>query len=208
MLQDLLKVQKTIEAIEKDGTNPFFKSGYATLNATIESCKKILNDNNFICLQPLQSDVDGVYVCTTLIHTSGDKIESRMRIESKADNDPQAQGSAITYARRYSLQSLLLMSAVDDDGEKATNHTEPINTTNKVCPKCKGKLIAGVTKTGKKFLKCEKGGWDSQKQVATGCNYVDWLNPVVNYNKKEPYAGKTMTVEEFEGLRPEEEVTL
>jgi len=117
--KDLLKAQAQIEEVQKDATNPFFKSGYATLNATIAACKKILNDNNFIVLQPIQSDAEGVYVCTTLIHTSGEKIESRMKIESKAENDPQAQGSAISYARRYSLQSLLLMSAVDDDGEGA-----------------------------------------------------------------------------------------
>jgi len=117
--KDLLKAQTQIEEIKKDGTNPFFHSDYATLNATILACKKILNDNNFIVLQPIQSDTDGVYVCTTLLHTSGKRITSKMRIESKADNDPQAQGSAISYARRYSLQSFLLMSAVDDDGEGA-----------------------------------------------------------------------------------------
>lgn len=126
---DLLKAQTQIEEIQKDGKNPFFKSDYATLNATILACKKILNTNNFIVLQPLQSDADGVYVCTTLIHTSGEKIESKMRIVAKSDNNPQDQGSAITYARRYSLQSLLLMSAVDDDGEKATDHSKIIQSS-------------------------------------------------------------------------------
>ena len=127
---DLLKAQTQIEEIQKDGKNPFFKSDYATLNATILACKKILNDNHFIILQPIQSDIDGVYVCTTLIHISGEKIESKMRVKAKSDNNPQDQGSAITYARRYSLQSFLLMSAVDDDGEKATNHnvTTPAQT--------------------------------------------------------------------------------
>ena len=126
---DLLKAQTQIEEMTKDGKNPFFHSDYATLNATILACKKILNDNNFIVLQPLQSDVDGVYVCTTLIHTSGEKLESKMRIKAKSDNNPQDQGSAITYARRYSLQSFLLMSAVDDDGERATNHN-PVTVKN------------------------------------------------------------------------------
>jgi hypothetical protein len=126
---DLLKAQTQIEEIAKDGKNPFFNSDYATLNATILACKKILNDNNFVILQPLQSDSDGVYVCTTLIHISGEKIESRMRIKAKSDNNPQDQGSAITYARRYSLQSLLLMSAVDDDGERATDHSKKVMNT-------------------------------------------------------------------------------
>lgn len=117
--KDLLKAQTQIEGVDKDGKNPFFKSDYTTLNATIESCKKILNDNNIIVLQPIQSDENGVYVCTTLIHNSGEKLESKMHIREAKSNDPQAQGSAITYARRYSLKSMLCMSDADDDGEKA-----------------------------------------------------------------------------------------
>jgi hypothetical protein len=148
--KDLLKAQTQIEDVQKDATNPFFKSGYATLNATIEACKKILNDNNFIVLQPIQSDSDGVYVCTTLIHISGEKIESRMKIESKASNDPQAQGSAISYARRYSLQSFLLMSAVDDDGEKATNHDEPAKSQTFGTGKYKCEICGTNDKTAHK----------------------------------------------------------
>lgn len=138
MYDDLIKAQKEIEAVGKDGKNPFFHSDYTTLNATILACKEVLNKYNFAVLQPMQSDEHGVYVCTTLIHTSGEMIQSRMKIEtikqkitkSYKDKDgkdivevsggnPQAQGSAITYARRYSLKSMLCMSDADDDGEKA-----------------------------------------------------------------------------------------
>lgn len=134
MYLDLLKVQQEIESIDKDSTNPFFKSTYATLGATIDACKGILNKHNFIVLQPLQSDADGVYVCTTLIHTTGGKIESKMRINQKEQNNPQAQGSAITYARRYSLQSILCMNAEDDDGNIATGNKKEcqhLKTTDK-----------------------------------------------------------------------------
>lgn len=139
MYLDLLKVQQEIESVSKDATNPFFKSGYATLGATIEACKTILNSHNFIVLQPLQSDADGVYVCTTLIHTSGGKIESKMRINQKEQNNPQAQGSAISYARRYSLQSILcMMTTDDDDGNIATGKSSgPVsNTTSSKCVLC------------------------------------------------------------------------
>lgn len=115
----LLKAQKQIEAVDKDGKNPFFKSDYATLNSAILACKKILNDNEIVVLQPIESDENGVYVCTTLIHTSGEQITSKHRIREAKEHDPQSQGSAITYARRYSLMSLLCMSSEDDDGEKA-----------------------------------------------------------------------------------------
>lgn len=131
MYLDLIQVQKEIETVDKDGKNPYFNSGYATLGATIAACKDILNKHNFVVLQPVQSDEMGVYVCTTLIHSSGGKIESRMRINQKEQNNPQAQGSAITYARRYSLQSLLCMNAEDDDGNIATGKGKTISTQPK-----------------------------------------------------------------------------
>ena len=118
-LKDLLEAQKEIEGIDKDGKNPFFKSDYTTLNATIQACKEILNKHNIILLQPIYSDENAVYVDTSLQHTSGERLFSRMKIVPAKDNDPQAQGSAITYARRYSLKSFLCMSDEDDDGEKA-----------------------------------------------------------------------------------------
>jgi len=130
MYLDLIKVQSEIEAVDKDATNPFFNSGYATLGATINACKQILNKHNFVVIQPIESDENGVYVCTTLIHSSGGKIKSRMRINQKEANNPQAQGSAVTYARRYSLQAILCMNAEDDDANTAT-HTPQ---TTKVFP--------------------------------------------------------------------------
>lgn len=130
-LYDLLQAQKEIEGVDKDGKNPFFKSEYTTLNATILACKEILNKHNIVLLQPIVSNDHGVYVATTIFHVpTGEKIESNMRIEPAKINDPQAQGSAITYARRYSLKSFLCMSDDDDDGERATARTAP-NYTKK-----------------------------------------------------------------------------
>lgn len=125
--EDLLKAQQEIEKVDKDAVNPFFKSDYTTLNATIQACKSALNKNNIIVLQPIESDENGVYVSTTLIHTSGESLTSKMTIREAKNNDPQAQGSAITYARRYSLKSMLCMSDEDDDGEKAqTTYRKPV----------------------------------------------------------------------------------
>ncbi len=168
MHQDLLKAQKAIEAVTKDGNNPFFKSEYTTLNATIFSCKQVLNDNNFVVLQPIDSDENGVYVCTTLIHTSGEILTSKMHIRESKQNDPQAQGSAITYARRYSLKSMLCMTDADDDGEKA-QQTYRKPTTKEVelpkddvqnqllaqkCAKCGGEKVLNP-KTGSVFCKAK-----------------------------------------------------
>lgn len=115
----LLKAQKEIGAATKGSTNPFFKSTYADLGSVMEACKKQLNDNGIVVLQPVVSDADGVYVQTTLLHESGEWISDGLKIAPKSETNPQDQGSAISYARRYGLQSMVFIPAEDDDAEKA-----------------------------------------------------------------------------------------
>lgn len=186
MYQDLLDAQKEIEPVDKDGTNPHYKSDFASLNATIQACKDVLNKHNFIVLQPIMSDENGVYVCTTLFHTeSGEKIESKMRIIPARDNDPQAQGSAITYARRYSLKSILCLSDADDDGERAMDRpvqkpqavSGAANLALGACPKCASPLIQALKKNGSAYTKCSSNKWNAAARQAEGCDYVLWGTP-------------------------------
>lgn len=117
----LVAAQKNIGAAVKGATNPFFKNKYADLGAVLAACKEQLNDQGISVLQP----VDGDKVTTLLLHFSGEWIQSDgVPIVFVKQNDPQAQGAAITYARRYSLASMLSIPAEDDDGEGATNHTD------------------------------------------------------------------------------------
>ena len=121
IIQALLKAQKEMGNAKKTGTNPHFKSKFADLNSVRDAVLPILNDNGIIVLQPMIT-VDGKeYINTRLLHESGETIESNTLILCKAQNDPQAYGSGITYARRYGLQSLVCIGAEDDDAEKATN---------------------------------------------------------------------------------------
>lgn len=122
----LLKAQKEIEKVKKTAENPFYKSSYADLPSIIEAVKKPLNDNGIIILQPINKD----FVETVLLHDSGEWIRSLTRIVTKEPNNPQAYGSAISYARRYAIQSLVFLSAEDDDGEGAMvrKPTEGIKT--------------------------------------------------------------------------------
>jgi hypothetical protein len=119
MIKDLIEAQKEIESVEKKAENPYFKSKYADLNAVIEAVKDPLNKHGFVILQKVMCGERGPYVETQLIHTSGDCISSQTPIYCVKQNDPQAFGSGVTYARRYGLQSLLTLSAEDDDGNKA-----------------------------------------------------------------------------------------
>lgn len=122
----LLKAQRIIGAAKKDSVNPFFKAKYADLGSVMEVCKDPLNENGIAILQPIVSNGVGVYVLTTLLHESGEFISSQLRIAAKNEHDPQAQGSAITYARRYALQSMLSIPVEDDDGEGAMKRNEPV----------------------------------------------------------------------------------
>jgi hypothetical protein len=121
----LLKAQKEMGTAKKDAKNPFFKSSYADLNSIREACMPHLNDNGIVVLQPT-AFIDGKnFIKTILLHESGESIEALTEIIYSKQNDAQSQGSGITYARRYGLQSLVNVGAEDDDGNKASNNTAP-----------------------------------------------------------------------------------
>lgn len=105
----LFKVQKEIGAISKDATNPFYKSSYFDINSLLKQVMPLLQKQNLVLLQPIQ---DGM-VKSVIIDTDGGSVESSMHLPDIAD--PQKLGSAITYYRRYTLQSLLALQAEDDD---------------------------------------------------------------------------------------------
>lgn len=118
-LPAFLAAQKKMQNAVKDAKNPFFKSSYADLNAVREATIPVLNEHEIVVLQPIVV-IDGRnYVETKLAHTSGQFISSYTEIKVKAANDPQAEGSGISYARRYGLQSVTGIGAADDDGESA-----------------------------------------------------------------------------------------
>ena len=116
----LLKAQSEMGTATKDAANPFFKSKYADLNAIREACMPALLANQITLLQPTIS-IDGRnYVETILIHESGEWLSCETEIIYSKVNDAQSQGSGITYARRYGMQSFLNVGADDDDGNKAS----------------------------------------------------------------------------------------
>lgn len=118
----LLKAQSEMSNPKKGATNPFFKSKYADLNAIREAVIPTLNENGISVLQPIVH-VDGKnFVKTILFHESGEMLDSLTEIIYNKQNDAQAQGSGISYARRYALQSFVCVGADDDDGNKAVNN--------------------------------------------------------------------------------------
>ena len=118
LLKKLFQVQKEITAIVKDKTNPHFKSSYADINAVIEHLKPLLDKNELLLLQPI---VDSKVYSEIYDISTGESINSFINIPEGLA--PQKLGSAVTYYRRYTLQSLLGLNAEDDDGN-STNGSQ------------------------------------------------------------------------------------
>lgn len=123
--EKLLEVQKEIGAIKKDSENPYFKSMYFDINALLEQVKPVLNGKGLIIMQPL-TNIDGKLALKTSIMES-EGIDAITEICPLPDiADPQKAGSAITYFRRYALQSLLALEAEDDDGNSSSSPKQPV----------------------------------------------------------------------------------
>lgn len=121
----LVKAQAKFPLIRKEDSNPFFKSKYAGLPSVLEAVLPILNENGIAISQSPITDGDRIGVETTLLHVSGESITSKFTL-NLAKNDPQGAGSAITYARRYALVSMLGLNVdEDDDGNTASGNTKP-----------------------------------------------------------------------------------
>lgn len=115
LLKALHQAKQEIGKVSKNATNPHFKKNYADINALIEAVEPILLDKGLILLQPIE---DGKQKSVIYHVESGEKIESAIDLPALLDS--QKMGSAVTYFRRYTLQSLMSLQADDDDGNKAS----------------------------------------------------------------------------------------
>lgn len=118
LIKALAKVQAEIEGAKKDSTNPFFKSKYADLASTWAACKDGLTKNGCAVIQTVDTIGEKIVLITTLAHSSGQWMRGYMPV-IMVKQDPQAMGSAIMYARRYSLAAIVGVCPVDDDAEAA-----------------------------------------------------------------------------------------
>ena len=111
----LVAAQAEFSAVPKGSTNPFFKSKYAALPDVVQHAGPVLAKNGLAISQHITQDESGNdALLTYLLHKSGQFIAYAMKLHMVKD-DPQAQGSAITYARRYAYMSALGLEADDDD---------------------------------------------------------------------------------------------
>jgi hypothetical protein len=120
----LVKAQKAFGPALKTHTNPAFRSKYADLSACIEAVMDALNDNGIAMVQQTREDATGVTVETVFVHESGELLSSGPLHVPAAKQDPQGYGSALTYARRYSLMAACGIAPEDDDGNAASRRQE------------------------------------------------------------------------------------
>lgn len=119
-----VKAQKSFAPALKTNTNPHFKSRYVGLDGCIEAVIDALNGNGIALLQPTHIDETGVTVETVFLHESGEMLSGGKLHVPAAKQDPQGYGSALTYARRYSLMSACGIAPEDDDGNAASRRQE------------------------------------------------------------------------------------
>ena len=116
----LVKAQKEFGPALKTATNPHFRSKYAALDACVEAVIDALNNNGIFLMQYTHPCEDGVIVETMFIHESGEHMSGGKLHVPASKQDPQGYGSALTYARRYSLQAACGIAPEDDDGNAAS----------------------------------------------------------------------------------------
>ena len=114
----MCEAQSQMGGAVKDSANPFFKSKYADLTSVVKAIKEPFAANGLSYIQMPHSSESGVGVTTRLMHSSGEWLESEF-VLPLVKRDPQAAGAALTYARRYALQSVAGIPNADDDAESA-----------------------------------------------------------------------------------------
>ncbi len=114
----LAKAQSQMGHASKGSVNPHFKNRYADLANVLDAVREPLAANGLAVSQLASAGDHGAACTTVLMHSSGEWIASTLELPvSKAD--AQGFGSALTYARRYSLAAICGIAQDDDDGEGA-----------------------------------------------------------------------------------------
>lgn len=119
-----VKAKRAFAPALKEKTNPAFRSKYADLAACLEAVNDALLDNGIALMQETYEVESGVTVETVFLHESGEMLRGGRLHVPAVKQDPQGYGSALSYARRYSLMAACGIAAEDDDGNAAARAAE------------------------------------------------------------------------------------
>lgn len=139
--------RKALKQPMKDASNPFFKSKYVPLENIVEVVDEAIKDTGLSYSQEATSAGNSISVATHVFHESGQFISFDPLTLPATKADAQGFGSAVTYAKRYSLAAVFgVTSDEDDDGNKAVE-TAP----KKISKKDQTILTGLITKFGSAF---------------------------------------------------------
>lgn len=134
----LVKAQRAFGPVLKDKNNQAFKgSKYADLGACVDAVMGPLNEAGIAVIQKQHPHDGGVCVETVFLHESGESYSAGMLTVPASKQDPQGYGSALTYARRYSLMAACGMAPEDDDGNAASKAKPPAQQQQDMSPKAR-----------------------------------------------------------------------
>ena len=166
----LLAVQKEMKPIEKDSTNPHFKSRYFDINGLLAALKPVLSKHGLVVIQPLKFIGERNILATIVMDSEDETHENQIVSEVALPEglDPQKLGAAISYFRRYALTSLFALAGEDDDANEASAPsskdfvlTERTYNAGAKCSTCGASMTISKT-TGKPY--CVDKCWLKQKE--------------------------------------------
>jgi hypothetical protein len=173
----LVKAQREFGPALKSSTNPHFRSKYADLSACIEAVIDALNNNGIYLMQLTEEHDGGVKVSTVFIHESGEQLSGGSLFMPATKQDAQGFGSALSYARRYSLMAACGIAPEDDDGNQATK-SAPVAQAIKATPKPQ---VDADNKPAQlpPVVKGKESQWQLKVTADPGTDWADWLHVVV-----------------------------
>jgi hypothetical protein len=130
----LVNSQRAFGKALKQSTNPHFRSKYADLSSCIDAVIGALNENGIALIQHTHECDNGVIVETIFLHESGESLTTGKLHVPAVKHDAQGYGSALTYARRYSLMAACGIAPEDDDGNAASKSSPKPVKSNQVAP--------------------------------------------------------------------------
>jgi hypothetical protein len=173
----LVKAQKEFGPALKTSTNPHYRSRYADLSACIEAVITALNNHGIYLMQLTEEHEGGVKVSTTFIHESGEQLSAGSLFMPAIKQDAQGYGSALSYARRYSLMAACSLATEDDDGNQATKTAPQQAVPHKATPK---PVVQEVARTvPPKAVEGSDSQWRIKVTTDPDTDWNDWLSVVV-----------------------------
>ena len=206
LCKSLSKAQANISVAIEDKKNPHFKSSYASLNSIWDSCREALTNEGLCVTQTTEPTAECIYLVTTLFHSSGQWIKSKLPISSSTIS-PQQLGSVITYFRRYSLASIVgVAPGEDDDAESVKQQSIPLNepaVSKSDIQKFKQKFGIGHQSEYEKYLNAISSKKNKSQEEMVVCACMNEQGFVEAFNKWQESIEKAAKQKQEINLIPE-----